>query len=241
MPRWLLAILLAALVGVRLLADPLIAELLAVIAASLAAASFTVGDPPRRPWTLRALALALVLVAHSLMRLSPAAPQLGLALLVLANLLGAAAIVGFIQLVRRSGLTAPLTTLGAAVLGGLAIAAAGALALVLVQVAPQADAKAVVIAVSTACDAVVFVGAALLLRLVLPLRGGLVAQPYALLVLDGLCYLVADLGLAVTSPALVAAIPYVSAIGGAAGASAGLAQAALLRPPRRGLARSPHP
>ena len=64
--------------------------------------------------------------------------------------------------------------------------------------------------------------------------GGLVAQPYFLLALDGLCFLLADLGHAAGSEPLAQALPYLNALGGAAGAAAGLAQAALLR---RGAAR----
>jgi hypothetical protein len=228
MPVWLLAIAIVALVGLRLGVDPLAAEAIAFVLAGLAAWSFTAGDPPRRPWALRALAIGLVLVAHAIQRLGGAIEGV-YALLVVANLIGAAAIVGFVQVVRGSGLTVTLTRLRTAVVIGVGVAAASVVGLVIGQVAPQADAHALVIAVSTLCDAVVFVGAALLLRLMVPLRGGVVAQPYSLLALDGVFYLIADLGHAAASPGLVAALPVLGAVGGAGGATAALAQVALLR------------
>ncbi len=76
-----------------------------------------------------------------------------------------------------------------------------------------------------------FLLALLLLRLVLPLRGGMVAQPYLLLVVDGLLYLVVDIALATELPALVGASGVLAALAGAAGASAGFAQRALVRRP----------
>lgn len=228
MPVWLLAISIVALVGLRLGMDPLAAEAIAFVLAGLAVWGFTAGDPPRRPWALRALAIGLVLVAHAIQRLGGSIEG-AYALLVVANLLGAAAIVGFVQVVRGSGLTVTLTRLGTAVVIGVGVAAAGVVGLVIVQLAPQADAHALVIAVSTLCDAVVFIGAALLLRLMVPLRGGVVALPYSLLALDGVFYLIADLGHATAAPGLEAALPVLGAVGGAAGAAAALAQLALLR------------
>ena len=63
------------------------------------------------------------------------------------------------------------------------------------------------------------------------MRGGLVAQPYLLLVVDGLLYLVVDIALATELPALVGASGVLAALAGAAGAAAGFAQRALVRRP----------
>lgn len=230
MPLWILALVIAAVTGVRLGGDPLVADGLALIGAGAAAFSFGASDPPRAPWLLRVVGVGLVLVAHVLQRVG-VAPALrpDVALLVLANLLGAAAIVGFVRVVRGSGLGAPPGRVGAAVVAGLAAIVALAAAAVLARLVAAAPDRAVVLAVSTVCDGVVFVGSALLLRLVLPLRGGLVAVPFFLLAADGLCYFLADLGHALDSPILARALPWFEAIGGAAGATAGVAQAALLR------------
>jgi hypothetical protein len=230
MPLWTLALVIAAVTGVRLGVDPLAADLLALLGAAVAAWSFGPDDPPRRPWLLRVVGVGLVLVAHALQRagLAPALRP-DVALLVIANILGAAAVAGFVRVVRGSGLGAPPGRAGTAVVAALAGIVAAAAAGVLVRLIAAAPDRAVVLAVSTVCDGVVFVGSALLLRLVLPLRGGLVAVPFLLLAADGLCYFLADLGHALGSPSLARALPWFEAIGGAAGATAGVAQAILLR------------
>lgn len=61
------------------------------------------------------------------------------------------------------------------------------------------------------------------------MRGGLVAQPYLLLVVDGLLYLVVDIALATDLPALVSASGVLAALAGAAGAAAGFAQVLSVR------------
>lgn len=230
MPLWTLALVIAAVAGLRLGVDPLAAEALALLGAAAAAWSFGPEDRPRRPWMLRVVGVGLVLVAHALQR-AGTAPALrpDVALLVVANLLGAAAVVGFVRVVRGSGLGAPTGRAGGVVVAGLAGIVAAAAAGVLARLVAAAPDRAVVLAVSTVCDGVVFVGSALLLRLVLPLRGGLVAVPFFLLAADGLCYFLADLGHALGSPPLTRALPWFEAIGGAAGATAGVAQASLLR------------
>jgi hypothetical protein len=227
MPTSLLVVTLAALVGLRLGVDPLVAEAVALAASALAAWAFARGDPPRLPWALRTVAIGLVFAAHVIQRLDVGGPA-GLVLLLVANPLGAAAMLGFLHVVRRSGLAAPMTRPAAVGLAALALAAAGVVAVILVHLAPAPDLRAAAIVVSTLCDALGFVGAALLLRMVLPLRGGTIAQPYLLLALDGLCFLLADLGHALGG-GVAAALPWFAAAGWSAGATAGLAQAELLR------------
>lgn len=229
MSNSVLVLAIAALALIRLAVDPLAAELLALICAGLPLLGFSAGDPPRRPWALRSAAVGLVFTAHALQRLAGASGPLDLLLLIAANLLGAAAVLGFLQVLRRSGLAAPMTGPGAALVGLLALAAALVVAAIAARIAPVADLRAAALLVSTFCDALVFVGSAALLRRIYALRGGLVARPYLLLALDGSCFLCADLGHAFGGVALAAALPLLGALGGAAGAAAGLAQAALLR------------
>lgn len=233
-PRVLLLVL--GLAGLRHLADPLVGDALAALAALLAAMSFARGDPPRRPWLLRAAAIGLVLAAHAVQRTGLVGePRLDYLLLIVANLLGAAAIVGFLQIVRRSGL-ADAPSRGERLL--LAFALGGALGLVgwLLPALDGTPLRVAAVVVSTLADAAVFVVSLVLLRLVVPLRGGAVAQPYFLLVVDGLCFLLIDLVLAIDDPALTRAVAPLGALGGAAGTAAGLCQAALLR--RDGVARA---
>lgn len=230
MPQAALLLLAAALVGVRLLMEPLVAELLGCAGAVLAAMSFSSGDPPRRPWLLRALGVGAILVAHALQRLGVGPSGLVAALVIAANLVGVAAVLGFLRVVRDSGLTLPLTRRER--LLGLALSGAtlALVAWIFVELVGVRDPlRAAVVAVSTVGDAVVFVTSALLLRLVLALRGGLVAQPYFLLALDGLFFLLADLAAVVAFVGVAEAVPILGAVGGAAGAAAGFAQAALVR------------
>lgn len=231
MPTHLVVLFVLALAAVRLGLDPLALDVVAALAALLAAASFTAGDPPRLPWGLRALGIVLVLVAHVIQRVGwTEGLRVDFLLLIAANLLGVLALLGFLHNVRRSGLAESLTR------SGLALVVVGFVA-VLVLVASQLGGREVVglrdvtLAVSMFADASVFLLALLLLRLVLPMRGGMVAQPYLLLVVDGLLYLVVDIALATELPALVGASGVLAALAGAAGASAGFAQRALVRRP----------
>lgn len=224
-----LVLLLAALVGVfglRLWVEPLAAEVVGLLGAVLAALAFAPGDPPRRPWALRALAVGTILLAHALQRLALGAPALSYGLIIAANLVGAAAVLGFLRVVRASGLAPALTPrerlVAAALCGGALVVVAQTLA----ALPGDASLRAVTVAVSALADALVFVTSALLLRVTLPLRGGLVAQPYLLLAVDGLFFLSADLALVAASDRLAA---HLSAAGGAAGAAAGFAQVLSVR------------
>lgn len=94
--------------------------------------------------------------------------------------------------------------------------------------------RSATLGVSTLTDAWGFMIALLLLRIVLPMRGGRIAVPYLLLAVDGLAYLLVDLALAIDLPALAPAVAPLGALAGAAGAAAGLAQLALARRPAPG-------
>lgn len=225
----LVVLLVLGLAGLRFAVDPLAVDALAVVAALAAAAGFSAGDPPRGPWLLRGVALALVLAAHAVQRLGVAGePRFDYVLLIAANVLGTAAIVGFYRVVRGSGLAEPPSR-GERL--SFAVALGGVIGLVS-WLLPGSDGpplRAAAIAVSMLADAAVFVVSLVLLRLVAPLRGGAVAGPYFLLVVDGLCYLLLDVVLALDDPAVSRAVAPLAALGAAAGTAAGLCQAALLR------------
>lgn len=226
MPLALLFAAVVGLFGLRLWVEPLAAEILGLLGAVLAALAFAPGDPPRRPWALRALAVGTILVAHALQRLALGSLALQYGLIIAANLVGVAAVLGFLRVVRASGLAPALTRrerlVAAALCGGALAVVAQTLAALPGGLSPRSAA----VVVSAFADALVFVTSALLLRVTLPLRGGLVAQPYLLLAADGLFFLSADLALVAASDQLAA---HLAAAGGAAGAAAGFAQANSVR------------
>lgn len=225
-PRLLALVLVLA--GLHLGVDALAAEVVGTFGAVLAATSFGPGDPPRRPWLLRAVALGLVVTAHALQRQGlVTVHRLDYVLLIVANVLGALALLGFLRVLRRSGLTVPLRPGERVVAVLLACATLGVVAWILAALVLH-SLRDVAVAVSTLCDAVVFTTAALLLRHVLPMRGGLVAQPYLLLAVDGLCFLALDLAHAL-QPVPGPVFAPLSALGHATGGAAGFAQAALMR------------
>ncbi|WAS90299.1 hypothetical protein [Nannocystis punicea] len=225
-PRLLALVLVLA--GLRLGVDPVAAELAGTLGAALAALRFSPGDPPRRPWLLRAVALSLVMSAHALQRLGLVGEhRLDYLLLIVANIVGALALLGFLRVIRQSGLTVPLRRSERVVAVLIACATLGVVAWILAALVFH-SLRDVAVAVSTLCDAVVFTTAALLLRHVLPMRGGLVAQPYFLLAVDGLCFLALDLAHALR-PIPGPVVAPLGALGGATGGAAGFAQAALVR------------
>lgn len=224
----LLLALVLVLAGLRLAVDPLAAEVVGAVAAAFAATSFAPGDPPRRPWLLRTVALSLVVTAHALQRLGPVtAVRVDYLLLIVANIVGALALLDFLRIVRQSGLTVPLTRGERAIALALVGAILGVVVWILAALALD-SLRDLAVAVSTICDAVVFIAAALLLRHVLPMRGGLLAQPYLLLAVDGLCFLALDLA-HVLQPTPGPAVAPLGALGGAAGGAAGVVQTLLVR------------
>lgn len=212
-------------------------EVVTVIASGAVVASFTAGDPPRRPWILRAVAIGLVVGAHLVDPLQAGdGPRFAHAILIVANLVGAAAMLDFLRVVRMSGLAAPASGAARLILATVLASAGVTLALCVVGVAqgplavPAAQLRALTLAVSAAADAIVFVVAARLVQALLPMRDGYAAQPYLLLAIDGLFFLLIDVGHASgPSPAIAPLLPAVAAIGGAAGMTAALAQAWIVR------------
>ena len=227
-------------------AAPALFAVVSVLAATsvtaLAARRFAADDPPRRPWALRAAALALVLAARLADPLQtalagPAGVRAAHVLLIAANALGAAAMLGFLGVIRAAGLTPRLRGPG-----GLALAAAALLALAAASSAlahlsadlqnpgaPAAWVHALAAAASTVADAIVFVAGAALLRALAPMRDGAAAWPYLLLAIDGACFLAIDLAAASAAPEHRGLIALLGALGGAAGLTAAVAQIAVLR------------
>jgi hypothetical protein len=225
MASHLALLLVLGLAGLRYLVDPLVAG----VAALAAAASFAAGDPPRRPWLLRGVALALVFVAHSLQRAGLAGePRLDYVLLIVANLLGVAAMVGFFRVVRSSGVAEPASR-GERLLVAAALAGVGGLVVWLLTAIDGPWLRVATVGVSTLADATTFMVSLVLLRMVAPLRGGTVAQPYFMLVLDGLCYLLIDVARAQGDEGLSRAVAPLGAFAAAAGTAAGFCQAAVVR------------
>lgn len=226
----LLALLLVlGLAGLRHFVDPLVVDALAGGAALTAAVSFAASDPPRRPWLLRGAALGLVFSAHAVQRLGIAGePRLGHAMLIVANLLGVAAMIGFFDVVRRSGIAEPASR-GERTLIAVALAGVGGLAVWLLTALTGPWLYVATIAVSTLADATTFMVSLVLLRMVAPLRGGAVALPYFMLVLDGLCYLLVDVATALGDAGLLQAAGPLAAFAAAAGTAAGFCQAAIVR------------
>src|SRR5690606_30257530 len=113
-------------------------------------------------------------------------------ILIVANLLGAAAMLRFLHVVRSSGLTAPASGAARLILAALLVGAGAALAICVVGLVggPLGSAatqlRALTLAISATADAIVFVVAARLVQALAPMRDGLAAQPYLLLAVDGL-------------------------------------------------------
>jgi hypothetical protein len=229
MATHLALLLVLGLAGLRLLVDPLVVDALACVAALSAAVSFAAGDPPRRPWLLRGGALALVFLAHAVDRIGIAGePRLDHAMLIVANLLGVTAMIGFFNVVRDSGLAEPASR-GERTLVAVALAGVGALVVWLLTALTGPWLYVVTLAVSTLADATTFMVSLVLLRMVAPLRGGAVALPYFMLVLDGLCYLLVDVAATLGDEGLLQAALPLAAFGAAAGTAAGFCQAAIVR------------
>lgn len=222
-------LLLLGLAGLRYVVDPAVVDALACVAALTAATSFAAADPPRRPWLLRAVALGLVFLAHAVLRLGIAGePRLDHLMLITANLLGVTAMIGFFEVVRSSGLAEPLSP-GERRLIGVALAGVGGLVVWLLTALSGPWLYVATVAISTLADATTFMVSLVLLRMVAPLRGGAVALPYFMLVLDGLCYLLVDVAIALGDEGLSQAAVPLGAFGAAAGTAAGFCQAAIVR------------
>jgi hypothetical protein len=179
---------------------------IAIAAALLQAAlAFSRDDPPRLGWMLAFAAQAFATISHVLTGHEWASSMAGLAdpLTIVLNVCWVGSIVVFIRNVAASGLTAPWTAMARALVG-LAALAAGATAYAgLTEMTSGSDAPTGVVlasnAVSTVSDALVFVGAVVLVRMVLPMSGGTIARPYFLLAASAGAYLLVDAGMAFSS------------------------------------------
>lgn len=216
--------------------------LVGIVVTAAAARAFAHDDPPRRPWSIRAAALVLLLAARLVDPLQAAllpGPRVRLAhvLIIVANALGAAAMVGFAAVIRASGLGTRERGAGDLALGAAALVAALVAARTLAGIqGPLLDTsdlaswvRALALTASTLADAIVFIVAAGLVRVLAPMRDGVVAWPYLLLAIDGACFLVLDLASTSEYPALVGLTEVVSVIGASAGIVAALAQIAIVR------------
>lgn len=180
-------------------------EVAAVALCSAVVAQFSPGDPPRRPWLVLTVALALIPVVRlaSSFGWELAGVSLQNLVLILGNLVFAAVMPAFARVLGSSDLLSERT--GEARLKALvtiSAIAACALAFILYNFSELVghgtpgtrDAWASVIAsgVSTLSDAIVFAGGLYLVWLLRPMVGGSLARPYLMMALGGAALLVVD-------------------------------------------------
>lgn len=227
-------------------------EVLTALACGAVVAGFTAGDPPRRPWIVLTLAMALIPVVRlvSWLQWSVAEVSLKSGLLIVGNVIFAAAMLGFSRVLGSSDLlsdrtaearTRAMLTVGAIALCGLAFIGYNVFELVERGMPTSRDAWAGAIAsgFSTVSDALVFAGGLYLVWLLQPLVGGSLARPYLMMASGGAAFLVVDVMLiaagatsqtdvADTTAKLIGTLAY------SCFAAAALVQSALLRSGRRG-------
>jgi hypothetical protein len=227
-------------------------EVAAAVLCGAVVASFSRDDPPRRPWLLVTIALALVpgIRLASAYGWGVGGLSLQNLLLILGNLVFAAVMPVFARVLGSSDLLSERTgeARNRALLTISAIAACG-LAFVFYNFgqlvghgAPTSVdewAKAIASAASTLSDAIIFAGGLYLVWLLRPMVGGSLARPYSLMALGGAAFLVLDVVL--VSAGLTAQtqlkdeIPkLVGTLAFSCFAAAALVQLALLRAGRRG-------
>jgi hypothetical protein len=211
---WLLG---AALVGGRALLDMTLGsdsaeswqravEVLTAAVTVAVALNFSAGDPPRRPWTVLATAMALLPVVRLLSHFQVKFAGIAAAhvLLIVGNVAMAAAVIGFGRVLGSSELleersaedrVRATTFVALLATGALAMLAFPTLELVGRGVPATLGAwfAAAAIVVSTLCDALVFAGGMYLVWLVRPLLGGSLARPYLLIAIAGGAFLVVDM------------------------------------------------
>lgn len=227
-------------------------EVVTVIASGAVVASFTAGDPPRRPWMVLTLALALIPVVRlmSWLHWSVAEVSLKSGILIVGNVIFAAAMLGFSRVLGSSDLLSERTaeararamlTVGSIALLGLAFIGYNVFELVERGMPTTRDAWAGAIAsgVSTVSDALVFAGGLYLVWLLRPMVGGSLARPYLLMASGGAAFLVVDvmlIGAGATTQTDIAdsTAKLIGTLAYSCFAAAALVQVALLRAGRRG-------
>jgi hypothetical protein len=230
--------------------DELIAEVFALVMVGWAARSFRAGDPPRGPWTVLAFAVGLIALGHATWGVFPFPTAIFVrhAFVLAHNLTMVVAVIWFVRVVRQSGLPGEATPRAKIVVAALTVGAcvvglwSGTLVvqslLGKLEVAEFQDWSVTVVnSVGSISDVIVFVAAVHLARMVLPMRGGALAQPYLLLALGQATVLIMDLAVAVLGLnsylALGPKFQYVSAFAWTAIGLAGLSQAMLIRRTRK--------
>ncbi|MCY1062909.1 hypothetical protein [Nannocystis sp. SCPEA4] len=223
-------------------------EAVAVALCALVVLRFGAGDPPRRPWTVLLLSLAMIPMIRVATWQGWALADIKVQniLLILGNIFFAGSIIGFGRVLGSSELLSERTggarTRVLLVLGSLAAAGLGFIAYNVVGLASRgmpttsdAWAGAITSGISTLSDAIVFAGGLYLVWLLRPLVGGSIALPYLLMAFGGAAFLVVDVWLvAIGKTAQTDLTDPVSKLIGALAfscfAAAALIQAALLAP-----------
>ena len=235
-------------------------EALCGLAIVIVALRFSAGDPPRRPWALLGVAMALVPVIRLVSHLGVALGDIKLAhlLLIGGNIFMASSMIGFGRVLGSSELLSERTaedrvraTAFIGLLAAIAIAVIGYNTFELAErglpVGPGAWVSATATSVSTLSDALVFAGGLYLLWLLRPLIGGSLARPYLLIAVGAGAFLAVDIFLvtagATTQTELVGtelltlAPKWLGCLAFTGFALAAATQSALLRSARRHLER----
>ena len=170
-------------------------DLLSLGLTCAAVLQFSRGDEPRLPWSVRATALALVVVARSLSLTSHESAYLGI--VIVANVVGAVALILFARLALRHPLREPLSARGQVLLWSLAVAGIGLAGLVVPTALGELDQlRGWALLVSTLADGVVFIGGAVTLVATLAIGRGPATWPLLALAGDGLTHLLLDVAAA---------------------------------------------
>lgn len=181
-------------------------EALCGLAIVMVALRFSAGDPPRRPWALLGISMALVPVVRLVSHLGVALGDIKLAHLVLigGNIVMASSMIGFGRVLGSSELLSERTaedrvraTAFIGLLAAIALAVIGYNTFELAErglpVGPGAWVSAIATSVSTLSDALVFAGGLYLLWLLRPLIGGSLARPYLLIAVGAGAFLAVDI------------------------------------------------
>lgn len=216
-PRALGLLLIALAVGGRYAAEVLLGagdawhrgvEVLTSLLCATVVLRFRAGDPPRRPWAVLLLAMALIPIIRlvSWHGWSLAGVQVTNILLILGNLVFAASILDFGRVLGSSELLSERTggqrarvllVIGSLAAAGLAFIAYNVFELAMRGMPTTSDAwaGAITSGVSTLSDAIAFAGGLYLVWLLRPLVGGSIALPYLLMACGGAAFLVVDVWL----------------------------------------------